>query len=89
MIYVMDKIKESAMRITSRLESSRTRVTTFRVTKESLDATEWLCSRYGITMKDLFNQIIGDEFFLTAIKDIVGDTNSKNGKIVKKTQRKL
>lgn len=88
MIYVMDKIKESAIRITSRLESSRTRVTTFRVTKESLDATEWLCSRYGISMKDLYNQILGDKFFLTTIADMVGDkTVSINSPIVKKTQR--
>ena len=84
----MDKVKASAKRIADRLASSRTRVTTFRVTKESLDATEWLCSRYEITMKDLFNQILGDEFFLTTIADMVGDkTVSIYSPIVKKTQR--
>jgi|TARA_B100000315_G_scaffold4936_1_gene4985 hypothetical protein len=88
MIYVMDKIEESAIRITGRLESSRTRVTTFRVTRESVDAMEWLCSRYEISMKDLYNQILGDEFFLTTIAGIVGDKAvPKNSPIVKKTQR--
>ena len=82
----MDKITKTTKRITSRLESSRTKVTTFRIAKDSIDAMEWLCDRYDITMKDLFNQIIGDEFFLTAIKDMVDDNGSKNGQIVKKTQ---
>ena len=83
----MDKIIESTKRIAGQLESSRTKVTTFRITKDSVDAMEWLCDRYEITMKDLFNQIIGDEFFLTTIKDMVDDSDSKNGQIVKKTQR--
>ena len=83
----MDKITKTTKKITSRLESSRTKVTTFRIAKDSIDAMEWLCDKYDITMKDLFNQIIGDEFFLTAIKDMVDDNGSKNGQIVKKTQR--
>tara|TARA_B100000315_G_C14497899_1_gene550935 strand:+ start:520 stop:1098 length:579 start_codon:yes stop_codon:yes gene_type:complete len=83
----MDKITKTTKRIASRLESSRTKVTTFRIAKESIDAMEWLCDRYDITMKDLFNQIIGDEFFLTAIKDMVDDSGSIKGQIVKKTQR--
>ena len=83
----MDKITKTTKQITRRLESSRTKVTTFRIAKDSIDAMEWLCDKYDITMKDLFNQIIGDEFFLTAIKDMVDDNGSKNGQIVKKTQR--
>ena len=83
----MDKITKTTKQITRRLESSRTKVTTFRIAKDSIDAMEWLCDKYDITMKDLFNQIIGDEFFLTAIKDMVDDNGSKNGQIIKKTQR--
>ena len=49
---------------------------------------EWLSKRYNITLKDLFNNIIGDEFFLESIKGMVGDgATSTNDIIVKKTQR--
>ena len=49
---------------------------------------EWLSKRYNITLKELFNNIIGDEFFLESIKGMVGDgATSTNDIIVKKTQR--
>jgi len=84
----VDKITKSTKRITEQLESSRTKVTTFRITQEGVNAMEWLSKRYNITLKELFNNIIGDEFFLESIKDmVVDDAISTNDIIVKKTQR--